>query len=53
VIYNISEVKLKLAMKITEITRRDIVDEMMRQHIDWWFGRLEEIAFLKRYYYLG
>ncbi len=36
-------------MKITEITRRDIIDEMMRQHIDW-FGRLEDIQFLSRLY---
>lgn len=36
-------------MKITEITRRDIIDEMMRQDINW-FGRLEEIEFLKRLY---
>src|SRR5258706_13505822 len=36
-------------MKITEITRRDIIDEMMRQHINW-FGRLEDIDFLRRLY---
>lgn len=36
-------------MKITEITRRDIIDEMKRRHIAW-YGRMEDIEFLSRLY---
>lgn len=34
---------------ITEITRRDILDFIQGNNIDWW-GRLEEISFLSRLY---
>jgi hypothetical protein len=38
--------------KITEITRRDIVDRLTLDNVHWW-GRLDEVAFLKRLYPLS
>jgi len=34
---------------ITELTRRDILDFILGNNIDWW-GRLEEVSFLNRLY---
>lgn len=36
-------------MKISELTRRDIVDAIIVENVRWW-GRLDEIAFLSRIY---
>ncbi|MBN9427945.1 MAG: abortive infection family protein [Burkholderiales bacterium] len=36
-------------MKITQLTRRDILDSIMAEGVNWW-GRLEEIDFLARIY---
>jgi hypothetical protein len=41
-----------LAMRISEITRRDIFDAIRIEEICWW-GRLEETEFLSRLYDLS